>query len=95
MSFRPTIADVACEAGVSRQTVSRALNNKVGISSDTLSRVREVIERLDYRPSSMDAIMCHNDLVAIGALHACAELGRSMPMTSRSPGQTTSCSSPS
>jgi LacI family transcriptional regulator len=53
MSFRPTIADVACEAWVSRQIVLRALNNKGGISSDTLSRVREVIEPLDYRPSSM------------------------------------------
>jgi LacI family transcriptional regulator len=53
MSFRVSIADVAREAGVSRQTVSRALNNKGEISSATLQRVREVIDRLDYRPSSL------------------------------------------
>jgi LacI family transcriptional regulator len=53
MSFRVSIADVAREAGVSRQTVSRALNNKGEISSATLQRVREVIDRLDYRPSSI------------------------------------------
>jgi len=53
MSFRVSIADVAREAGVSRQTVSRALNNKGEISNATLHRVQEVIDRLDYRPSSI------------------------------------------
>jgi LacI family transcriptional regulator len=53
MSFRVSIADVAREAGVSRQTVSRALNNKGEISDATLQRVRDVIQRLDYRPSSI------------------------------------------
>lgn len=53
MSFRVSIADVAREARVSRQTVSRALNNKGEISADTRARVLEVIERLDYRPSSI------------------------------------------
>ena len=53
MSFRVSIADVAREAGVSRQTVSRALNGKGEISSATLQRVQEVIDRLDYRPSSI------------------------------------------
>jgi LacI family transcriptional regulator len=53
MSFRVSIADVAREAGVSRQTVSRALNNKGEISDATLQRVRDVIQRLDYQPSSI------------------------------------------
>ena len=53
MSFRISIADVAREAGVSRQTVSRALNGKGEISSATLQHVQEVIDRLDYRPSSI------------------------------------------
>lgn len=53
MSFRVSIADVAREAGVSRQTVSRALNNKGEISNATLQRVLGVIDRLDYRPSSI------------------------------------------
>jgi LacI family transcriptional regulator len=50
---RITIEDVAREAGVSRQTVSRAINNKAEISFDTLSRVREAVDRLGYRPSRM------------------------------------------
>jgi LacI family transcriptional regulator len=53
MSFRVSIADVAREAGVSRQTVSRALNGKGEISNATLHHVQEVIDRLDYRPSSI------------------------------------------
>jgi LacI family transcriptional regulator len=53
LSFRVSIADVAREAGVSRQTVSRALNDKAEISSATRQHVLEVIGRLDYRPSSI------------------------------------------
>jgi LacI family transcriptional regulator len=48
-----TIADVAREAGVSSQTVSRVINNKGEISPETRSSVVAVIERLGYRPSSI------------------------------------------
>ena len=47
----PTLATVADEAGVSRQTVSNALNNPELLRPETLSRVREVIERLGYSPN--------------------------------------------
>src|SRR5512142_133495 len=50
---RVTIADVAREAGVSLMTVSRALNNKEGISLETRAHVLEVIQRLCYRPSGV------------------------------------------
>ena len=53
MPPRITIADVAREAGVSLMTVSRALNNKDGVSAETRSHVLEVIEKLGYRPSSI------------------------------------------
>ena len=53
MSFHYTIADVAREAGVSRQTVSRVLNNKGEIREATSLRVREVIDRLGYRPCTL------------------------------------------
>lgn len=53
MSFRVSIADVAREAGVSRQTVSRVLNNKGEIASLTRERILQVIDQLDYRPSSI------------------------------------------
>jgi LacI family transcriptional regulator len=53
MKPRVTIEDVAREAGVSRQTVSRAINNKAEISADTLNRVLEAVDKLGYRPSRM------------------------------------------
>jgi DNA-binding LacI/PurR family transcriptional regulator len=42
---------VADEAGVSRQTVSNALNNPELLRPDTLERVREAIEVLGYSPN--------------------------------------------
>ena len=47
----PTLATVAHEAGVSRQTVSNALNNPDLLRPETLERVQAVIERLGYSPN--------------------------------------------
>ncbi|MFC4501899.1 MULTISPECIES: LacI family DNA-binding transcriptional regulator [Streptomyces] len=48
---RATIHDVAQLAGVSRQTVSRAVNDKGEIDPATKERVLEAARLLDYRPS--------------------------------------------
>jgi len=48
---RATIIDVAAAAGVSRQTVTRAMNGMSGISAATKQRVLAAAEQLDYRPS--------------------------------------------
>lgn len=50
---RVTIRDVAERAGVSRQTVSRAINNAPGIDPDTRKRVLAVARELGYRPSNL------------------------------------------
>ena len=50
---KPTIYEVAKEAGVSRQTVSRVLNNRPDVSPETRERVKEIIEQLDYQPSAI------------------------------------------
>lgn len=47
----PTLSTVAAAAGVSRQTVSNALNNPELLRADTLQRVQEVIDRLGYTPN--------------------------------------------
>src|SRR5690606_6242586 len=47
---RVRIEDVAAEAGVSMKTVSRVLNEEPNVSERTRERVREVVERLQYRP---------------------------------------------
>ncbi len=51
MGKRVTILDVAAAAGVSRQTVTRAMNDMGDISESTRRKVLEAAERLGYRPS--------------------------------------------
>lgn len=50
-SGAPTLADVAERAGVSRQTVSNAVNNPDLLRPDTLARVQDAIEDLGYVPN--------------------------------------------
>jgi LacI family transcriptional regulator len=50
---RVTIKDIAREAGVSPQTVSRAINDKGEISPQTQDRILRIAERLGYRPNSI------------------------------------------
>ena len=47
----PTLATVAHAAGVSRQTVSNALNSPDLLRPDTLQRVQQAIEELGYSPN--------------------------------------------
>jgi LacI family transcriptional regulator len=47
----PTLADVAERAGVSRQTVSNAVNNPDLLRPDTLERVKQTIAELGYSPN--------------------------------------------
>jgi DNA-binding LacI/PurR family transcriptional regulator len=49
---RATIIDVAAAAGVSRQTVSNALNNPDRVAPSTLMRVHREIERLGFTPNA-------------------------------------------
>ncbi|MEV0618429.1 LacI family DNA-binding transcriptional regulator [Nonomuraea sp. NPDC050404] len=51
MAKRVTINDVAQAAGVSRQTVTRAINDMGEINERTKQRVLDACERLGYRPS--------------------------------------------
>ncbi len=53
MKRRVTIEDVARVAGVSRQTVSRAINDKGEISPATRKRVMDAVQTLGYRPSGV------------------------------------------
>src|SRR5512132_408403 len=48
MSRRPTIRDVAEQAGVSIATVSRVLNDRADVSAETRARVREVARSVGY-----------------------------------------------
>lgn len=47
---RATIGDVAKQAGVSKKTVSRVLNNEPGVKAETFTQVMAAIEHLGYKP---------------------------------------------
>jgi LacI family transcriptional regulator len=50
---RVTITQVARQAGVSKQTVSRVLNNRPDVADETRRRVQQVVDALGYHPSSI------------------------------------------
>lgn len=48
-----TIYDVAEQAGVSRQTVSRVINNRNDVSAETRKRVKKIIADIGYHPNAI------------------------------------------
>lgn len=68
MNPRPTIKDVAARAGVSRQTVSRVINNKAEVSPETRERVLAVIEELGYRPNAAARSMVAGRTCTLGCI---------------------------
>lgn len=65
---RTTIDDVASAAGVSRQTVSRAINDKGEILPATKSHVLAVARELGYRPNRMAQAMITQRSHMVGLL---------------------------
>lgn len=64
----PNIRDVARLAGVSYQTVSRVLNDHPSLREETRARVRDVIERLGYRPNPAARALVTSRSRTIGVL---------------------------
>ena len=68
---RPTIADVAAEAGVSKATVSRFFNHRERLlSPDIATRVEAAIAKLAYSPSPMAQALSHGRSRLIGLVVA-------------------------
>jgi len=67
MSKRPTIRDVAEQAGVSIATVSRVLNDRADVSAETRERVREVARAVGYSadPAARGLVTQRTQLVAV------------------------------
>lgn len=55
--MKPTIYDIAREAGVSATTVSKVINNKGRISEKTKKKIMEIIDKLHYQPSVLASAM--------------------------------------
>lgn len=65
---RNTLHDVAKQAGVSYQTVSRVVNNHPNVSPDTRERVQLVIAELGYRPNKVAKSLVAKQTNTLGIL---------------------------
>src|SRR5713226_9901725 len=65
-----TLADIAREVGVSKMTVSRAINNNPLISPETRERVLEVARRMNYQPNQHARALATNRSYLIGVVSA-------------------------
>lgn len=70
MKRRPTITDVAAAAGVSVATVSKAVNGRYGVASETVDRVLAVVAELGYESSLIASSMRSRKTGVIGVLVA-------------------------
>ncbi len=69
-SERVTIKHVAQQAGVSTQTVSRVINERPDVASETRKRVLGVIQSLGYQPSELARSLIQRRSYMIGVVTA-------------------------
>ena len=67
---RPTIKQVAKAAGVSTQTVSRVINDRPDVASDTRERIQKAINELGYRPSALARSLIQKRSYTLGVVTA-------------------------
>jgi len=82
---RITIYDIAKEVGVSPSTVSRAFSDTSLISKDKINKIRDTVERLDYRQDMIAKILRTKKTGSIALLlpdllHACGNQNKVMDM---------------
>ncbi|MGW0389767.1 LacI family DNA-binding transcriptional regulator [Streptomyces sp. NPDC003042] len=70
MARRPTIKDIARQAGVSESAVSFALNDRPGVSDTTRARIRRVAEELGWQPNSAARALSGERSGAVGLVLA-------------------------
>ncbi len=63
---QPTLSDVAARANVSKQTISRVINNKGDVADSTRKRVLEAIRELGYQPNALARSLVTNKSLVIG-----------------------------
>jgi len=89
---RPTITDLAREAGVSRSTVSRVVSGRGYVAAPVRARVQDAALRLGYVPDGVARSLRHRTTRAVGVLISdlgnpfYAELAAAVDQTLRSRG---------
>ncbi len=66
MSNRATLANIAETAGVSLMTVSRAINNKPGVSKELRQRILSIAQEMGYLPNQIARGLATRLTTAIG-----------------------------
>jgi LacI family transcriptional regulator len=66
--MKPTIVDIAREAGVSIATVSKAIHNTGRMSIETREKVLTIIKEMNFRPSVMASALKGKSSYTIGLL---------------------------
>src|SRR5699024_8843215 len=67
-SMTVTIYDVAREAKVSMATVSRVLNGNPNVKPETRKKVKDVIDRLNYRPNAVARGLASKKTTTVGVI---------------------------
>lgn len=63
---RPTIADIARQAGLTKAAVSFALNGQPGVSAETRKRVQEIARQIGWQPHSAARALSEGRVGAFG-----------------------------
>jgi DNA-binding LacI/PurR family transcriptional regulator len=63
-----TIKEIAARAGVSKQTVSRVVNDRPDVSTQTRQKVQEIIDDLGYQPSELALDLARGRTSTIGVI---------------------------
>lgn len=65
---RVTIKEVAAAAGVSAQTVSRVVNGRSDVASDTREHVQQIIDSMGYQPSKIARSLIRGQSFSLGVV---------------------------
>src|SRR5438067_12328985 len=63
-----TLADIARALGVSKMTVSRAINDHPEISPETRARILDAAQRMNYRPNQLARAVSTNRSYLLGVI---------------------------
>jgi DNA-binding LacI/PurR family transcriptional regulator len=66
MRKRATLADVAKSANVSMMTVSRAINNKPGVSAELRQKILEIAAEMNYQPNRIARGLATRQMSTVG-----------------------------
>jgi LacI family transcriptional regulator len=68
ISQQTTIKEIAERAGVSKQTVSRVVNDRPDVSTETRQKVQGIIDELGYQPSELALDLARGRTSTIGVI---------------------------